>query len=256
MYRSISHQDRPASVVIHNAHSPVRHRRGSHGYDDYYDEDWSDYDHSPRRRRRAHSHHASCSRSPSPRYYDSKTAARWQKLEELEKAEEDKRQQKAAEERKKLEEFEKKEKEQRQREKFKEDEMLEAEKKRRKEEEDKKRREEWIVEWKREQEEKKKKEDEKKKKEEEEFREKTIKTFRLAGYSEEAIQKVLRKAEKAEKKTDKPKDHHHSKDKIVQLETSQQLMRPTYIKVHRKYMSTDTLDEFDLPWELDTVSIF
>lgn len=30
--------------------------------------------------------------------------------------------------------------------------------------------------------------------------------------------------------------------------------KPTYVKVHRKHLSPDTLDEYDLPWEYDDVS--
>lgn len=33
------------------------------------------------------------------------------------------------------------------------------------------------------------------------------------------------------------------------------LSRPTYIKVHRKHLSPETLDEYELPWEWDTVSL-
>lgn len=32
------------------------------------------------------------------------------------------------------------------------------------------------------------------------------------------------------------------------------LTQPTYIKVHRKHLSPDTLDVYDLPWEWDDVS--
>ena len=255
MYRSQSNQERPASVIIHNSHSPVRHhRRGSHGHDDYYYyDDWSDCEQSPRGRHRAHSHHGyGPSRSPSPRYQDPVLAERLKRLEDLEKAEEEKAQRKAIEERKKIEEFEKKEKEKKQRERYKEEEMIAAEKKRQEEAEEKKRKEAWVEEWKREQDEKKKKEEEKKKKEYEEFRERTFKTFSAAGYSDEAIEKMLRKAERAEKR--KEGGHKEKAIRHVHEDDGKQLMRPTYIKVHKKYMSTETLDEFDLPWELDIVS--
>lgn len=36
----------------------------------------------------------------------------------------------------------------------------------------------------------------------------------------------------------------------------QEKKRPTYIKVHRKYLSPDTLDHFALPWEWDKASLF
>lgn len=32
------------------------------------------------------------------------------------------------------------------------------------------------------------------------------------------------------------------------------LNRPTYIKVHRKHLSRETLDLYELPWEWDSVS--
>ena len=60
-----------------------------------------------------------------------------------------------------------------------------------------------------------------------------------AGISETSIQKFMEKG-------------HRSKDDTgpVGIDTN----KPTYIKVHRKHMSPDTLDSYDLPWEWDPVS--
>lgn len=77
----------------------------------------------------------------------------------------------------------------------------------------------------------------KKKKEEEDkaFQERMRETLTKAGYSEASIEKTLKgKADKGSKIMD--------------------LTRPTYIKVHRKHLSPDTLDIYDLPWEWDDVS--
>lgn len=81
----------------------------------------------------------------------------------------------------------------------------------------------------------------KKQKEEEEekaFNERMRLTLIKAGYSEDSIEKTL-----------KGKEEKKHKDKKIM-----DLTRPTYIKVHRKHLSPDTLDLYDLPWEWDDVS--
>ena len=81
---------------------------------------------------------------------------------------------------------------------------------------------------------------EKEKKEaDEEFRERVKKTFGQAGYDEESI---LKKAEKG-------KEHGHGKEIKIN-----DLRRPTYIRVHRKHISPETLDEYNLPWYWDEVN--
>ena len=175
-----------------------------------------------------------------PHYHDPELEQRLKKLEEIEKHEEAKAARKAAEQKKKIEAIEKKEEQAEARKRYEEEKLMEAEKKRRKEHEEKKRKEEWIEDWKREQEEKKRKEEKKKKEEDEAFRERALKTFGAVGYSEDSVTKILNKAEKK-------KDGKKDKD------SGKQLMRPTYIKVNRKYLSPDTLDTFDLPWEWDSV---
>ena len=62
----------------------------------------------------------------------------------------------------------------------------------------------------------------------------------------EMVDKLTDKVERLEKllKMDAPKPPKPSLD----------LSRPTYIKVHRKHMDPETLDEYELPWEWMTVS--
>ena len=82
----------------------------------------------------------------------------------------------------------------------------------------------------------------KKKKEEEDkaFQQRMRETLAKAGYSEESIEKTLNgKGDNGDKGQGK---------KIMDL------TRPTYIKVHRKHLSPDTLDLYELPWEWDDVS--
>lgn len=56
------------------------------------------------------------------------------------------------------------------------------------------------------------------------------------GYSPEYIDEILHKKKK-ERET-----------------LAIDLHRPTFIKVHRKYLHPDTLDYYGLPWEWDSVS--
>ena len=142
---------------------------------------------------------------------------------------------------KKLEELEEKEKEDEAREKYQEELLLEeARKAKQKKDEDemkKKAIEEYHI---KEFEEKAKKEKEKKEADEE-FRMRVKKTFGEAGYDTESIERILKKEAKGKNVKDlKVKD----------------LTRPTYIKVHQKHVSPDTLDEYNLPWEWDPVSFF
>ena len=189
-------------------------------------------EHLERRPRSAHGHRYYVdersssrvrSRTPSPYYYDLETEKRLRKLEELERKE-------AEEERKKRIE----------------EELIiakaeEAKKKKEAEEMKKRAVEEWEAA------EKKRKEKEKKEKEEadKEYAERMRKTLRANGYSEEQIDRMMRKAEKKEKGGE-----------IVKVEKTEvvTMTRPTYIKVHTRYIDTYTLDVYDLPWEYDDVS--
>ena len=76
-----------------------------------------------------------------------------------------------------------------------------------------------------------------------EFWERVKKTRGQAGYDEENIEKILKKGEKG-------KEHGHNKETEIK-----DLTRPTYIKVHRRHISPETLDEYNLPWEWDEVSL-
>ena len=83
----------------------------------------------------------------------------------------------------------------------------------------------------------------KRQKEEEEdkaFQIRMRETLAKAGYSEEEIRETLERKENKE-------GRGHGR-KIMDL------TRPTYIKVHRKHLSPDTLDLYDLPWEWYDVS--
>jgi hypothetical protein len=51
--------------------------------------------------------------------------------------------------------------------------------------------------------------------------------------------------------------HHRSRSRKLQADinvTRLDVNRPTYVKINRKYLSPDTLDAYNLPWEWDLVS--
>ncbi len=222
----------PAQIVINNeyeGHSPIRepinHRRhSSHGraHDYRYDSYSSDeYEHSPARHRRHRKSYRTPSRSPSPSY-DPEYERKMKKLEELEKREEEEALRARYEEERIVAEA-KKAKKKREEEAFKkkaiEDyEIKKAEEKARKAKE--------------------------KKEADEEFERRVKKTFGEVGYDEESIDKLLKKAEKG------GKGHHKEKDNRIM-----DLRRPTFVKVHRKHISPETLDEYELPWQWDTVRL-
>lgn len=66
------------------------------------------------------------------------------------------------------------------------------------------------------------------------LRERMRETLLKAGFSEEAIEKTMT-------------GHGLGGKRITDL------IRPTYMKVHRKHMSPDTLDIYEIPWEWDDV---
>ena len=82
-----------------------------------------------------------------------------------------------------------------------------------------------------------------KKETDEEFRARVKKTIVQAGYDEESIWKIPRRVGEG-----KGRANDGDKTKI------QSLMRPTAIRVHRKDMSPETLNAYDLPWEYDKVN--
>ena len=248
----------PAQVVINNeyeGHSPVRrhhsHRRhSSHGraHDYKYDSSSSsedEYEHSPARR---HHKHRKDRRTPTPS--PSRSPARdleyerkMKKLEELEKKEEQEALRARYEEERLVEEA-KKAKKKKEEAEFKkkavEEYEIEKAERKRKEAEAKQKA---IEEYERQMAEEKARKEKEKKEADEEFERRVKKTFTEVGYDEESINKVLKKAEEGGKL------HKKDKDKILSLR------RPTFVKVHRKHISPETLDAFDLPWSWDTVHL-
>ena len=219
---------RAAQIVINNDYdppSPVRarsHRRhSSQGRDYRYDDDYSsdEPEHSPRRHRSRRGHRTP-SRSLSP-YYDADYERKMKKLEELEE----------------------REKEDAAREKYEEERILKEARKAKKKKEEDELKKKAIEEYEIKKLEEKAKKDKEKKEQDEEFKKRVKETFGQAGYDEESIEKILKKEEKG------GMEGHKNKEKqIIGL-------RPMFLKVHRKHISPDTLDEHDLPWEWDTVSI-
>lgn len=121
-------------------------------------------------------------------------------------------------------------------------EAVEAEKRKKDEEEMKTRA---VAEWKLKEAEAKLKKEEEEKKLEKEVAEGMRRKLWQAGYSDDAIEKIMRKSEKKEKK-----------DQVVLVGDSSNVLavaRPTYIKVHIKHLETTTLDVYGLPWERDDV---
>ncbi|KAL8953059.1 MAG: hypothetical protein Q9222_001052 [Ikaeria aurantiellina] len=264
---------RPAQIVINNSQyddfSPPhtsRSRRRSHA-SDYDDDSWDERAHSPHRnrdrsrdpswhrersRRRSRSHsrrrHSHAreheSRSPSP-YWDLETERKMKKLEELERREAEE----AARERAKQEMI-----------------IAEAKKaaKKKEEEEFKKR---VLEEAEREKYEKELKAKKKKDEEDKMFKARLKQMYLEQGYSEESIEIMIADAERK-----KGHGGHHSphgphsphgahsphaighEGAIVKINEQMNVVnlnRPTYIKVHRKHLSPETLDAYDLPWEWD-----
>ncbi|GAB1216869.1 hypothetical protein ATERTT37_006088 [Aspergillus terreus] len=99
-----------------------------------------------------------------------------------------------------------------------------------------------IEEWKLAEEKRKIAEREAKEKADEEFRNRLRAEF---GYTEEEIEKLLKKKEDKEK--DKGKEKKDDKDD----EKEEEDHRRTWIKVHRKYLLPDTLIAYRLPWDWD-----
>ena len=247
----------PAQVVINNeyeGHSPVRrhhsHRRhSSHGraHDYVYDSSSSDeYEHSPARRHQKHGKgrrtpSRSPSRSPS---HDLEYERKMKKLEDLQKKEEMEALRARYEEERMIEEAKKAQKKKEEAEfkkKAVEEYELEKAERHKKEAEARRRA---IEEYEHQKAEEKARKEKEKKEADEEFERRVKKTFGEVGYDEASIQKVLEKAEKGGK--------GHKKEKETRLID---FRRPTFVKVHRKHISPETLDAFDLPWQWDTVRI-
>lgn len=248
----------PAQVVINNefeGHSPVRRnhsrrRHSSHGraHDYVYDSSSSsdEYEHSPARRHRKPGKGRKTP-SPSPSRSPSQTLEyerKMKKLEELEKKEEMEALKARYDEERMIEEA-KKAKKKKEEAEFKKKAVEEYElEKAEQHKKDAEARQRAIDEYERQKADEHARKEKEKKEADEEFERRVKKTFGQVGYDEESIQKVLEKAEKGEKV-------HHKKCK--EANKILDLRRPTFVKVHRKHISPETLDAFDLPWQWDTV---
>ncbi|KAI4164775.1 MAG: hypothetical protein LQ342_001750 [Letrouitia transgressa] len=228
---------RPNQIVFNNNQwedrSPSRDRRRSHGRSPFED-DWDERAHSPRRHRSRSRERSRDSRRYSP-HYDLETERKMKKLEELERKEEEE----AARERAKQEII-----------------IAEAKAAKRRKEEEQIRK-AAVEEYEREKHEKKMKEQKKKEEEEKAFRKRLKEMYLSQGYSEDSIDIMIEEGEK--------KKHHHHRNshsdndgalvpvtKITDVKVMD-LRRPTFIKVHRKHLSPETLDAYNLPWEWDDV---
>lgn len=141
-----------------------------------------------------------------------------------------------------LKELERKEEEEEARRRFEEEQIIEEARKAKKKREEEDIKKAAVEEWKQKELEKELKEKEAKEEADRIYQKRVRAEFAAKGYSEESIEEFLRKKKKEDKK--KHKEHEKAID----------LSRPTYIKVHRKYLSPDTLDIYELPWEWDEVS--
>lgn len=167
---------------------------------------------------------------------------------------------------KKLEELERKEEEEAARERAKQEMLIADAKKAAKAKEEEEFRKRVLEEAEREQYEKEIKEKKKKEEEDRVFKARLKDMYLAQGYSEESIEVMIMES-------DKKKHGHHGHGspsphsphsigghggeivKITEQTKVMDLSRPTYIKVHRKYLSPDTLDAYDLPWEWDDVGL-
>lgn len=166
----------------------------------------------------------------------------------------------------KLEELERKEEEEAARERAKQEMILAEAKKaaKKKEEEEFKKR--VIAEAEREKYEKELKEKKKKEEDDKIFKARLKEMYLAQGYSEESIEIMIKDAENKRKGSHGGHSPHnpHSPHALaghegammpINLHTNVvNLSKPTYLKVHRKHLSPDTLDAYDLPWEWDEVS--
>lgn len=227
----------PTQIFITNQnrddHSPVRgsrrHSRHGHQHDDS-DSDWDDRAHSPPRNRRHRPrsrapHHNRKSRSPSP-LTEKEIEKRIQQSERMKRLDEIERKEQEEEQERKFER------------KFEQMQILKAAEAAQKKKEEEEMRRLAVEEYNKKQAAKAAKEKQEKEEADRAFRERVKTTFGAAGYSEKSIEQILEKEGKGS----------GAEKKIMDL------TRPTYIKVHRKHLSPDTLDLYGLPWEWDDVS--
>ena len=110
-----------------------------------------------------------------------------------------------------------------------------------KKEKEKREQEKYVEKWKMEEAAKKEKAKREKEEEDRKFEERFKKQFMEAGYSQAYAEAVLQKKKDKEKK----------EKNVMAIDLS----RPTWIKVHRRYLVPETLDAYYLPWEWDEVSL-
>lgn len=231
LHRSLSAtgQRPPPQVIINNAqydeHLPVRAGRPRSFREPEWDDDWDERAHSPGWRDRSRSHSRSHSRSRS-RVRAHTHGSRDPSPYYLQYEQEAKL--------KELDEFKKKQEEEERTRRIEEQLLLKKAKEAAEEAERKKHedliRQQAIHDYALKQQAKAEKEKKEKEEADRLFRERVKKEF---GYSEEHIEAILTKAKKPKAKA---------------------LSRPTYIKVHKKHLSPETLDAYKLPWEWDDVS--
>ncbi|KAL6718027.1 hypothetical protein ACLMJK_004112 [Lecanora helva] len=244
---SASERNRPSQIIINNEfenHSPQRSpqrdpRRRSRGreyyHEGYSDDDWDERAHSPRRHSHGHSHshhrkpsrhRRSPSRSPSPYDpYDFEYEKMKAKVEDLERKEH------AQEE------------EKRRRARWEEEQLIEEAKKAKKKKDEEAFKKKAIEEYHIKEAEEQLKKAEEKKKADEEYKKRARKDLEKAGLGEEEIERVLKGKELVH--------HGHGHGGHEAHAGALEMSRPTWVKVHRKNMSPETLDFYELPWEWD-----
>ena len=228
---SFGQGSRPTSIVINNSQrdevSPDRRprprRRSSDSrYESSESSDRSREHSRDRRRHRRHSkHYRKKSRSPSA---DPNMERRLDRLKELERKEE----------------------EEEARRRFEEEQVIEEARRAKKKREEEEMKNAAVAEWKQKELEKEIKAKEAKEEADRIYQERVRAEFAAKGYSDESIEEFLKKQQKEDKKKKKHKEHEETLD----------LSRPRYLKVHTRYLSPDTLDIYELPWEWDEVSFF
>lgn len=165
---------------------------------------------------------------------------------------------------KKLEEFERKEEEKAARERAKQEMIIAEAKEAAKKQEEEELKKRLVAEAEREKYEKDLKEKKKKEEEDRIFTARLKDMYLAQGYSEESIEIMIQDAENKKihgsHSSHSPHSPHafsHHDNAIVKIEDHMKVVdlgRPTYIKVHRKHLSPETLDAYGLPWEWYEVS--
>lgn len=160
----------------------------------------------------------------------------------------------------KLEELERKEEEEAARERVKQEMLLAEAKEAAEKKEEEEFRKRVIAEAEREKYEKELEEKKKKEEEDKIFKARLKKMYLAQGYSEESIEIMIKDAENKQKgshggHSPHALGGHEGAMAPINVHTNVvNLSKPTYLKVHRKHLSPDTLDAYDLPWEWDEVS--